>query len=245
MWLYVAGILRAAALTPEIDASALVGYPAAEKYLGFDGHPTEFYLRIQTSRVTAVNNLLPFQASPEDPSEAAAAQPSAALTAQADAAGAFNGLFLGLSLCTGTGRDSDQGCGDAYLGNLARAWLCPFGRAFRLIGQRTYLADPRHHAAWDGGLRASALLYPCWLRSRSPGIAVTGYSGRIRWGRASECLPLRCAAVGGDAVRTDRRVPDWPCRWSWPAGGGRGCGALDASARIRMRRAFVCSVARS
>jgi putative ABC transport system permease protein len=96
MWFYVAGILRPAALTPEVDASVLVGYPAAEKYLGFDGHPSEIYLRTQTSRTVAVNNLLSDQASPEDPSEAAITQPSAALTAQADAAGAFNGLFLGL-----------------------------------------------------------------------------------------------------------------------------------------------------
>jgi putative ABC transport system permease protein len=96
MWLYVCGILKPAALTPEIDASVLVGFPAAGKYLGFDGHPSEIYVRAQTSRVVAVNNLLAYQASPETPGEASIAQPSAALTAQADAAGAFNGLFLGL-----------------------------------------------------------------------------------------------------------------------------------------------------
>jgi putative ABC transport system permease protein len=96
MWLYVTGILRPAALTPNIDASVLIGYPAAEKYLGFDGHPSEIYLRTQTSRTVAVNSLLPNQASPENPGGAATTQPSAALTAQADAAGAFNGLFLGL-----------------------------------------------------------------------------------------------------------------------------------------------------
>jgi putative ABC transport system permease protein len=39
MWFYVAGILRPAPLAPQIDASVLVGYPAAQHYLGFDGHP--------------------------------------------------------------------------------------------------------------------------------------------------------------------------------------------------------------
>jgi putative ABC transport system permease protein len=96
MWFYVTGILKPAPLTPQIDASVLIGYPAAGRYLGYDGHPSTIYLRTQTSRVTTVDNLLAAQASPEDPEEAAVAQPSSALTAQADAAGAFNGLFLGL-----------------------------------------------------------------------------------------------------------------------------------------------------
>jgi putative ABC transport system permease protein len=60
------------------------------------GHPSEIYVRTASSRTSAVDNLLADQASPEDPGEASTGQPSAALTAQADAAGAFNGLFLGL-----------------------------------------------------------------------------------------------------------------------------------------------------
>ncbi len=39
-WFYVVGILNPAVLAPEIDSSILVGFPAAEKYLSFDGHPT-------------------------------------------------------------------------------------------------------------------------------------------------------------------------------------------------------------
>jgi putative ABC transport system permease protein len=96
MWFYVTGILKPAALTPEIDASVLVGYPAAEKYLRFDGHPSAVYVRAQDSQVTAVDNLLAAQANPENPDQVDVSQPSAALTAQADAQGAFNGLFLGL-----------------------------------------------------------------------------------------------------------------------------------------------------
>ena len=95
-WFYLAGILRPSVLAPEIDSSVLVGYPAAEKYLGFDGHPSTIYLRTATSQVNAVNNLLAAQASPENPSQVNVSQPSAALTAQADAQGAFDGLFLGL-----------------------------------------------------------------------------------------------------------------------------------------------------
>jgi putative ABC transport system permease protein len=95
-WFYVVGILRPAALAPEIDSSVLVGYPAAEKYLHFDGHPSQIYLRAGDGQVQAVDALLGAQANPENPSQVNVSQPSDALTAQAAAAGAFDTLFLGL-----------------------------------------------------------------------------------------------------------------------------------------------------
>jgi len=98
LWFYVAGILNPAPLTQQIDSSVLIGFPAAQKYLGFHGHPSELYVRTQNNQsvTTRVDNLLGYQANPEDPTGADVSQPSAALTAQADAAGAFNTLFLGL-----------------------------------------------------------------------------------------------------------------------------------------------------
>jgi len=96
MWFYVTGTLNPAVLTPQVDSSVLIGYTAAEKYLGFDGHPSTIYLRAQNDRVQAVDNLLAAQTNPENPSEVTVSQPSQALTAQADAAGAFDTLFLGL-----------------------------------------------------------------------------------------------------------------------------------------------------
>jgi putative ABC transport system permease protein len=97
-WFYVAGILRPATLEPSIDTSVLVGFPAAERYLGLDGHPSEVYIRTVNTpaATTAVDNLLGAQADPEDPSQVDVSQPSDTLTAQADAAGAFDTLFLGL-----------------------------------------------------------------------------------------------------------------------------------------------------
>jgi len=95
-WLYIVGILNSATLAPQIDSSILIGFPAAEKYFGFDGHPSEIYVRAANSQVTRVDNLLAAQANPENPSEVDVSQPSQALTAQADAAGAFDTLFLGL-----------------------------------------------------------------------------------------------------------------------------------------------------
>ena len=97
-WFYVTGILRKDTYAPEIDSAVLVGFPAAEKYLHFDGHPSEIYVRtVDTpAATTAVHNLLGAQAWPEYPSQVDVSRPSDALTAQADAKGALDILFLGL-----------------------------------------------------------------------------------------------------------------------------------------------------
>ncbi len=97
-WFYLVGILNPAALAPQLDTSVLVGFPAAERYLGFDGHPSELYVRAVNTQAatTRVDNLLAAQANPEFPDQVTVSQPSQALTVQADAAGAFDTLFLGL-----------------------------------------------------------------------------------------------------------------------------------------------------
>jgi len=96
MWLYVAGILKPAVLASDIDSSVLVGFPAAQHYLGFDGNPSTIYVRAQTADVDRVDSLLGATANPQYPSEVDVSLPSAALVARADAKGAFDGLFLGL-----------------------------------------------------------------------------------------------------------------------------------------------------
>jgi putative ABC transport system permease protein len=95
-WFYVVGILNSAPLTPEIDSSVLVGFAAAQTYLGFDGHPSTIYLRAATDQVAAVQSVLAATANPETPNEVNVSQPSIALTTRAAAQDAFNGLFVGL-----------------------------------------------------------------------------------------------------------------------------------------------------
>jgi putative ABC transport system permease protein len=95
-WFYLAGILASAPLAPEIDSSVLVGFPAAKRYLGFDGHPTTVYVRTDTSQVAGVQAVLAATANPAAPNEVDVSQPSAALTARAEAESALNSLFLGL-----------------------------------------------------------------------------------------------------------------------------------------------------
>ncbi|MBE1530479.1 ABC transporter permease [Actinomadura algeriensis] len=95
-WFYVAGILARADLAPEIDASVLIGYPAARKYLRHDGHPTTVYVRCDTARVNAVHAVLARTVNPMSPGDVTVGNPSDALVARAAAESALNGLFLGL-----------------------------------------------------------------------------------------------------------------------------------------------------
>jgi len=98
-WFYVTGILSPAAYAPGIDSAVLVGFPAARQFLGLDGHPSELYVRTvpdDQAVTTAVDNVLGPQANPENPSQVNVSRPSDALTAQADAKGALDTLFLGL-----------------------------------------------------------------------------------------------------------------------------------------------------
>jgi len=95
-WFYLAGILGPAELTPEIESSVLVGFPAAEKYLAANGHANTVYVRAEDEQVAAVQSVLARTADPEGPNEVDVSQPSSTLVARADAKSALNGLFLGL-----------------------------------------------------------------------------------------------------------------------------------------------------
>ncbi|TDC12511.1 ABC transporter permease [Streptomyces sp. 8K308] len=92
----VIGILEPLLLAPELDDAALVGWPAAAEFLGFDGHPTTIYTRSDESEVEAVGNVLAATANPEAPNEVQVSRPSDALAAQQATDEAFTGLLIGL-----------------------------------------------------------------------------------------------------------------------------------------------------
>jgi putative ABC transport system permease protein len=95
-WFSVAGILDPLPLAPELDRSALIGYPVAERLLHSPGYPAEIYVRTNPASVAAVEGVLAATADPAAPQDVAVASPIDALTARADATAAFQGLFLGL-----------------------------------------------------------------------------------------------------------------------------------------------------
>lgn len=95
-WFTVVGILKLAPLAPELDTSALVGWPVAESLLDFDGHPTTVYTRSDPEKVEQVQSVLGATANPAQPNEVEVSRPSDALAAQKAAGDAFTGLLLGL-----------------------------------------------------------------------------------------------------------------------------------------------------
>jgi putative ABC transport system permease protein len=95
-WFTVLGILDAVPLAPELDTAALVGFPVAERLLGFDGHPSTIYERSRDDAVDAVRAVLPRTANPEHPEEVDVSNPSDALAARNAADSTLTALLLGL-----------------------------------------------------------------------------------------------------------------------------------------------------
>ncbi|MFG1948294.1 ABC transporter permease [Nonomuraea sp. NPDC048826] len=92
----VVGILEPVALAVELDTAALVGWPVAEEKLGFDGHPTVLYTRVDEQRMDAVRDVLAGTGNPEAPNELDVSRPSDALAAKQATDQAFTGLLLGV-----------------------------------------------------------------------------------------------------------------------------------------------------
>jgi putative ABC transport system permease protein len=95
-WFTVIGILAPLELAPEIDRSALIGFPVAARDFGFDGHPSRIYVRAATDRTADVARLLARATNPEYPDQVSVSRPSDALSARLAVAGAGTALFLGL-----------------------------------------------------------------------------------------------------------------------------------------------------
>jgi putative ABC transport system permease protein len=95
-WFTVVGILAPAPLAPELDSSALVGWPIAEELLGYDGAPTRLYERSPEATVEDVRAVLPATVNPENPEEVTVSRPSDALAAQAAANETLTTLLLAL-----------------------------------------------------------------------------------------------------------------------------------------------------
>jgi putative ABC transport system permease protein len=92
----VVGILDPLRLAPELDRSALVGFPIAKQFLGADGSPVEIYVRTDPTSVSAVQSVLAATTDPAAPQDVSITNPSDALMARADASAAFQSLFLAL-----------------------------------------------------------------------------------------------------------------------------------------------------
>jgi putative ABC transport system permease protein len=95
-WFTVVGILHPVDLVSQMDSMAFIGFPIAEQYFSFDGHPTELFLRCVYTQVSAVAAVLPETVNPQSPTTVAWTEPADILKAELVTKGVYNGLFLGL-----------------------------------------------------------------------------------------------------------------------------------------------------
>jgi putative ABC transport system permease protein len=95
-WYAVIGILDPVELAPEVDRSALIGFPVAAEDFGYDGHPSRVYVRAETARTATVATMLARATNPESPGQVSVSRPSDTLSARLAVADATTSLFLGL-----------------------------------------------------------------------------------------------------------------------------------------------------
>jgi putative ABC transport system permease protein len=94
-WFLVTGILDPLPLAPEIDRSALIGWPYAGR-LGFGGHASTLYERSTTDTVQSVHDVLAHTINPQHPEEVDVSSPTQELEAEAATDDAFSALFFGI-----------------------------------------------------------------------------------------------------------------------------------------------------
>ncbi|MCX4731005.1 ABC transporter permease [Streptomyces sp. NBC_01363] len=92
----VVGILEPLELFPNLDRVAMVGFPAAERYFHFDGHPTTIFERSTDASVADVRAILARTISPGGEAGIKVSRPSDALAAKAATDKGLTTLMLGL-----------------------------------------------------------------------------------------------------------------------------------------------------
>ncbi len=95
-WFAVIGILEPAALAPDIDSAALIGYPVAAELFDTTRSPSTLYVRTVPEQVDAVRSVLARSVDPESPNEVDVSRPSDALAARATTDAALRNLLLAL-----------------------------------------------------------------------------------------------------------------------------------------------------
>ncbi|MFD7867367.1 ABC transporter permease [Streptomyces sp. NPDC059783] len=92
----VVGILKPLELVPALDRVAMVGFPSAERYFAFDGHPTTVFERSTDASVEDVRAILARTVDPGREGGIKVSRPSDALAAKTATDEGLTTLMLGL-----------------------------------------------------------------------------------------------------------------------------------------------------
>ena len=95
-WFTVIGILRAALGATDIDSAVLVGFGAAEKYLGYRGGYSELFVRVYPGQAEAVASVLPLTLQPSAPQTVRVVEATNVLALRSDADRTLNALVFAL-----------------------------------------------------------------------------------------------------------------------------------------------------
>ncbi len=95
-WFMVIGIMEPLPLAADLDRSAIIGYPAADKFLGLDEPPEVIYVRAYPEHIYDVRSVMPATVNPENPEEVQVGRASDVLEARIAASDTFLNLFVGL-----------------------------------------------------------------------------------------------------------------------------------------------------
>jgi putative ABC transport system permease protein len=207
-WFGVIGIMRRLPLAPELDRTALIGYPVAQRLLHATAAPAQIYVRTNPASVAAVAAVLPATANPAAPQDVTVDDPITALTARADASVAFQELFLAL------------GAVALLVGGIGIANVMVIAVLERRgeIGLRRALGARRLHVAVQFACEAVVLAGGGGLAGAVlGGFATTAYAAARHWDAvvpvpvllAAAGIALLVGAVAGlyPAVRAARLVP--------------------------------------
>jgi putative ABC transport system permease protein len=96
-WHSVIGILQPDELAPELDTSALVGWPQAVTHLGSDGSASAIYVRAYPERLLDVQAIAGATADPADPNNVTVSIPADLIKARAQTQNTLTGLVLALA----------------------------------------------------------------------------------------------------------------------------------------------------
>jgi putative ABC transport system permease protein len=95
-WFVVIGILNDMPLHPDLERSAMIGYPVADELFETSGSPSTIYVRTHPDFVNDVAEVIPATVNPEEPDTVQISRPSDALEARKAADEALTQLLISL-----------------------------------------------------------------------------------------------------------------------------------------------------